>query len=140
MNGIEYLVGYIKELIDHHTYWSWFNWVVLQALFWVSILASSGAAFLAATGTPKKNLVAFLAILPAICATAESSLSFNGRYRFHDDYIAKLKSMQLRLKVESADPKAISEELRKYEERMSGKYPSTSIEGGVGAAKTAGTS
>ena len=127
MSAQEFLVNALTAKLEHHEWWSSFDFAFLQFLVWSSILASAAAAFLAATSSPMKWLTAALALVPALASTAESNISFSGRYKWHDEYAAELESMKRRVIVEGAEPKAVSAELTILEKEMNARFPTATV-------------
>jgi len=65
--------------------------------------------------------------VPVLALTAESNLSFSGRYKFHDEYIVELEALNRRLQVAKEDPKGISADLSVIQKALESKFPNSSI-------------
>lgn len=129
MSPEDFMLKEIADKLSSHKAGGSLDFTVLQILIWSSILASAASAFLAAVGSPMKWLTALLAVVPALAITAESTISFSGRYKYHDEYVLELESLNRRLIVEKVDPKLISNELTALQRNMEAKFPAATVIG-----------
>ena len=93
------MLAELKALLSHHNLWSTADFAILQTLLWASILSSTAATLLTATGKGAKWFVALLAVIPAFALTVESTLNFSERYQFHDKYMVALEDIKYGLEI-----------------------------------------
>ena len=127
MSPEEFLTQELARKLSQHIRGGSLDFMILQILIWSSILASAASAFLAAVENSKKWITAGLAIIPAVAITAESNISFLGRYQYHDEYVLELEALNRRLIIEKADPKEISAQLSALDRQMEQKFPKATV-------------
>ncbi|WP_347989410.1 hypothetical protein [Methylomonas sp. AM2-LC] len=128
MSPEEFLLKEITEKLSEHRMWSSRDFSILQILLWASILASAISAFLA-TLNANKWLIAFLAAIPALAITVESTFHFSERYKYHDQWVIELEEMQRKVRVEKTDPQTISAELSNFQKGIISKFPTSTFPG-----------
>ena len=67
---------------------------IVNAIFWISIVASAIAALLTAISRGPKWLIAGLAALTALCLTVENTFSFTTRYSIRYQAVLDLKALR----------------------------------------------
>ena len=111
----------LKEISDaiqvHRKYGNW-DHTIVHLVFWVSILASTGAAILLASGFEHKWFVITVTALPALCLMIEKTFGFASRHLLRETTVVELNKLRRALEIEQNISAAeASVQLGKIEER-----------------------
>ncbi|MFA6287462.1 MAG: hypothetical protein WC661_08760 [Opitutaceae bacterium] len=118
----------LRNRIAFDKKWDLINSITSQILIGISILASFGAAIVAAANLASSLVVAFLASVPGTVITVDRSFRFAARWRWHCTLVARVSALEQKLTFQNGSVEDISRELSEYLEEMEKKYPSGALE------------
>src|SRR6266542_7152063 len=104
------LIEALSKTLAYHNRWGSFDFIFIQTILWLAIIASVLSTVFASLQNVSKWLTVPIAVIPALVLSIEATFNFSDRVLWHDEYSTGIDRMMRSLTVNHAIPQDVNKQ------------------------------